>query len=100
MIDDRGDLPPICIKCTQSNGLCVRHVPHVCPQLKQPSWHRDAHEGDRDARTAQTFDPAPSPAVARARRREERKARKRSARGTRRMVRLILGEHVPVSRSA
>lgn len=90
-MEDRGDLPPICIACTQNRGLCVRHVPHVCPQLKQPSWHRKVHAGDRDSETAQTFTPPPTPQVLRARRREERKLLRAASRKTRRMLILIGG---------
>lgn len=35
----------VCISCLEQSGLCHRHARHVCPQLKEPSWHRDAHSG-------------------------------------------------------
>lgn len=103
----RADLPPICLQCTTSNGLCTRHVPDVCPRLKQPSWHQHVHHGERDSKTARKYSPAETAAVRRARRREERKRLRqhtrqvsKQTRQVSRMVRLIGGEHVPVSRSA
>lgn len=36
---------PLCSDCIVNEGLCIAHIPHVCPQLKEPSWYRDAHAG-------------------------------------------------------
>jgi hypothetical protein len=35
----------VCTACVRASGLCQRHAKGVLPQLKEPSWYRDAHSG-------------------------------------------------------
>jgi hypothetical protein len=91
-------LPPVCASCLEHDGLCVRHLPEVCPQLKQPSWHRHAHSGkyyevgkDKVTETA---------AVKKAKRRNDRRQKRAVAGGISRknldrFARALRGEFTP-----
>lgn len=100
--DDNGQPCPPCLK---HEGLCVGHAPHVLPQLKEPSWYRDAHSGkwhqretakERKAAEEATKDPK----VKKAKRRD---ARRRGPRNWERspldrLDRALAGESTPVRR--
>lgn len=77
---------PLCPECPAHLGLCTSCGRTVLPQLKQPSWHLDAHRGEHFV--AEKL----SPAGEKVRRRKARKAASRLARALR-------GEHTRVTKA-
>jgi hypothetical protein len=84
---------PICPSCLSAEGLCIGCGRAVLPQLKQPSWYREAHSGiyAKNRRKAEDAE-----LTAEAHRVKARKERKRN----RRFLRALSGEHTRVTRAA
>lgn len=74
---------PLCPECPQHAGLCASCGRTVLPQLKQPSWYRDAHRGALHAVGAEA---ARTPEGDKVRRRKAARARTR-------LLRALRGEH-------
>lgn len=72
---------PLCPPCTTHGGLCIACAPTVLPQLRQASWHRDAHRGENAI--VEKLSP------------EGEKVKRRKARrdANRRLLRALAGEH-------
>lgn len=92
-----GEKEP-CPECLEHEGLCLAHRPHVLPQLKEPSWYRDAHSGKwieretaKERKAAEKA--AEDPAVKKAERRDKRR---RGPRNWERFDRAMAGESTPV----
>lgn len=72
---------PLCPSCLlpEHEGLCFACAPSVLPQVKHPSWHRDAHSGRWLERETKNDAMPTDPDVARVKRRNERKRAKRQS---------------------
>jgi hypothetical protein len=89
-----GDEDEVCEPCVHDTGLCWKCAPSVLPTIKQPSWHRDAHRGERDSDVHR--DPVAEPLSAEGEKIRERKKRKAETR----LLRAINGERTRSTRSS
>jgi hypothetical protein len=80
---------PLCPDCPPQSGLCASCAVTVLPQLKQPSWHQDAHRGEHHVAGVN----APTSAEG------ERVKRRKASRARTRLLRALRGEHTRVSRA-
>lgn len=77
---------PLCVDCVAQEGLCAPHRPHVLPQLKEPSWYRDAHSGREDERQKRR------PPRDKTELRNEARRERRATRAARRLGRALDGQ--------